>query len=398
MALDLTKAALQLLLSKPILQRQQSENYYAIESAINAFVSEQVQDIEERRLKSQTSWLIPQLSQSLSESTTPRELPQDHTVIAVDGSHIDVDRHSSLQCYLINIGSSVITYGQNPKAVLQNKPSFYADRAALTVANPTGVGEIPIKGSLLGLTRSIMEIEALVDAVEACPEGLPLIALLDGSLILWGLEAFPEYVRSEFIENRFSAALTRLKNVSTHRPLVVASHISSPGSTEVINSLRISSTLCRWDDVNCNTNCGSLPKNNRNCESVSSLKDVDLFEKVLALHDRSSVFKSTSKVVSDHYGEHQICFFYVNIGSEIVRLEIPEWTNVEGINLAHSCIISQSIKGNGYPVALQEAHEQAVINGSDRANFDQLIYENLSSQSLPTITSQKSKSKRMRFI
>ena len=34
----------------------------------------------------------------------PPEVPQDWTALAVDGSHIDVDRHLPLRCHLINLG------------------------------------------------------------------------------------------------------------------------------------------------------------------------------------------------------------------------------------------------------------------------------------------------------
>ena len=398
MALDINKAASQLFNASSILQKQYADNSKALNTAVQAFVDENPDTIENRRLLSKTTWLIPQIPKLLNWSKSPSELPANHIVAAVDGSHIDIDRHSSLQCYLINIGSALIQYGTAPSALLRNYPLFCAEQAALNISNPRGVGEFAIRGTLMGLTRTIMEIEALADLVDECPADRPILALLDGSLILWGLEGFPEYIKSEFIENRMYAAMERLKQVSKQRTCVVASHISSPGSREVMNAMRISSTICGWDTVNCDANCGDIPKGLRNCESLANIKDSDLFGRILGINQRSSIFSSTSKIISEYYNENKICFFYVNIGSEIVRLEIPQWTSNDGIEFAHSCIISQSAKGQGYPLALQEAHEQAVINGSDRATFDQLLYESLSSQSLPTLTSQKSKSKRTRFI
>jgi len=61
-------------------------------------------------------------------------------------------------------------------------------------------------------------------------------------------------------------------------------------------------------------------------------------------------------------------------------------------------LLAQAAKGHGYPIALQEAHEQAVVSGADRDYFAQLVEEMLVSEGLPTTISRKSRSKRTRFI
>ena len=55
--------------------------------------------------------------------------------------------------------------------------------------------------------------------------------------------------------------------------------------------------------------------------------------------------------------------------------------------------MEQCKKGQGYPVAISEAHEQAVISGSDRQRFKQMVEETLQRQGLPTYTSEKERSK-----
>ena len=88
----------------------------------------------------------------------------------------------------------------------------------------------------------------------------------------------------------------------------------------------------------------------------------------------------------------------MNVGDEIARIEMPAWTSEEGVRLAHAGLLAQTEKGHGYPLALQEAHEQAVINGPDREHFARLLYETVSSERLPAPTSQKARSKRTRFV
>jgi len=47
---------------------------------------------------------------------------------------------------------------------------------------------------------------------------------------------------------------------------------------------------------------------------------------------------------------------------------LPEWAALdeELLNLTHSLVLDQCRKGQGYPVALSESHEQAVVTGVDR--------------------------------
>jgi len=70
-------------------------------------------------------------------------------------------------------------------------------------------------------------------------------------------------------------------------------------------------------------------------------------------------------------------FFYLHVGDEIGRVEIPGWIAADEILVNHvaSLILDQSIKGAGYPVALAEAHEQAVVKGPDRDFFYHALYK-----------------------
>jgi hypothetical protein len=102
----------------------------------------------------------------------------------------------------------------------------------------------------------------------------------------------------------------------------------------------------------------------------------------------------------DEYGEHRVHFWYVNVGQELARVEMPEWAalSTETVGFAHAAVLAQAEKGHGYPVALSEAHEQAVVTGRDRENFATLLGEAMAAQKLPVTTSEKARSKRARFV
>ena len=121
---------------------------------------------------------------------------------------------------------------------------------------------------------------------------------------------------------------------------------------------------------------------------------------MLSQGERSDLFVSQSSVVKKRYGAHRVYFFYLKVDDEIARVEIPQWvaTDESRLNLVHSLILDQCRRGNGYPVALTEAHEQAVVTGVDRESFWQLVESSLVDERLPSLGSAKSQSKRMRWL
>jgi hypothetical protein len=128
--------------------------------------------------------------------------------------------------------------------------------------------------------------------------------------------------------------------------------------------------------------------------------DRDIFDCLLSEEERSDTFASTSSIVERHYGEHAVHFFYLNVGPEMARVEVPGWIaeSQDLLNLTHALLVDQSRKGHGYPVAISEAHEQAVVTMGDREEFRLMVGEALQGHRLPVFTSQKNFSKRMKWL
>jgi len=110
--------------------------------------------------------------------------------------------------------------------------------------------------------------------------------------------------------------------------------------------------------------------------------------------ERSSLFESSSHILSN-YGKHRVQFFYIHTGNEIGRVEIPAWAGEEKklLQLIHNSVFDQIKKGGGYPVALSEAHEKAVIRGNERQLFYRLISDQLVQKKIPLKMSGKKFSK-----
>lgn len=332
----------------------------------------------------------------------PQELPVDFCVASVDGSHIDIDRHIPLRCYLINIGGCLLSYGSQPDARLFSRPKVYAGEEELyfTAQDQESNSSAPVEGALLGLKRAVEEVKGLASVVEEAPAELPVLALIDGSLVLWGLagRGYQPFIRDEILKAGLLPALDRLRGMSANRALAVAAYVSLPQSTDVVNTLRL--YLCSSDTTECSRQCNSHRSARTPCDMVNGFLDRHLFEELLQPGERSSLFVTSSSVSRDYYGPHQVHFYYIHTGDEIARVEVPQWVaeNESALSLSHTLILDQCRRGQGYPAAISEAHEQAVVTGQDRETFKQLLDGVLFRKRLPVYTSEKARSKRTRWL
>ena len=346
---------------------------------------------------SKTTWLVAGLVDGLDQHYKAPPIPTEFTIIATDGSHIDVDRHKSTRCYLINIGTVILHYGASPSATLDSFPCLYSGDEDLVIV-PTGIKgrEQPIEGTLLGIKRSVDECHQLAELAAELPQDSLSLALLDGSLILWGLEAYPEFVTEALLDKGFLGYLDDMRRLNSGKKLALASYISFSRSTDVVNALRVA--LCPHDPADCDHYCS--PNKTRECDAVAGVQDRELFSNLLEQGERSAIFTSQSSIVQKHYGVHQVYFFYLKVDDEIARIEIPQWVAMDEnlLNLVHTLVLDQCQRGHGYPVALSEAHEKAVVTGVDREEFWQLVESFLVEERLPSLSSAKSRSKRTRWV
>jgi hypothetical protein len=340
-------------------------------------------------------------AEGLAARNASEEVPQDFCVVSVDGSHIDVDRHIPVRCYLINVGGCALTYGSQPDARLFNRPRLHTQESELYLSNPESSNEsVPVEGALVGLKRTVEEIRELASVAEGLPREMPALALIDGSLVLWGLagRGYQPFVRDEILRGGFLPALDRFEGMARDRRVAVAAYVSLPQSAEVVNTLRLH--LCTRDTVECTRHCNGHRSGLMPCDLVNGFLDRHLFQELLGPGERSALFITNSSISRDDYGPHRVHFYYMNTGDEIARVEVPQWVadRRDLLDLSHALILDQCRRGMGYPVAISEAHEQAVVTGQDRELFKQMLEDALQRNRLPVYTSEKNRSKRMRWL
>lgn len=356
--------------------------------------------------KSRTSWLLPGLADGLDGGVDRPERPAHISIAATDGSQIFPDRHEISSCFLINIGYILLHYGTGEKPLMSSKPTLYYREEE--VFEEWGGRRMFVNRDLVGFRRSLMEFTELADlALAADAEGHPVIALSDGTLILWNLEGKPQDFKDSYLEKTLAA----MDDLRVAR-VPVAGYISQPGSQELMNALKLG--LCPLEVANCDR-CPWKSENQHGfradeidalqgdlwrghglpCSPLEGLNDALLVRHVLAPGQRTPLYRSTSKVLEE-YGDHRIYYFYVHVGAEIGRVEIPEWvaTDAQLLNLVHVSICDQADKGQGYPVALAEAHERAVVRGADRDTFYRFLRDTFVKNDIQTSVSTKSFKKR----
>lgn len=317
--------------------------------------------------------------------------PYSHSVFATDGSQISPSHHEIAYCYLINIGQIMLHYGQSLHPLLDSLPEVFYKTEDLYISRQWGIR----LEEWMGYRRTVSEAEMLAEM--ACnwvlPPGehhdVPNLALVDGSLIYWFLDGLPVEARDKILPP-ILAACERLR--ATKIPLM--GYVSASRSTEGLNFLRLHT--CEYEHPNCVVNCGDLLEKYP-CQKIDSLRDSSFWGSRLEPGQRSPLYRSNLRILDLYEADQRVHFCYVNVGAEVARIEVPAWVVEDQalFNQSLAIMLAQVRKGYGYPVALAEAHNQAVVRGGDRARFFGLLEQQLIKAGLRNVgTSYKEARKR----
>lgn len=339
--------------------------------------------------------------------------PATHTVFATDGSQIAPSHHEIAYCYLINVGRVVLHYGQNRHPLLDSVPEVFYRPEDLYGSRQWGIRTEEWMGYRRTVSEAIVlaelgnaiandttgEINSRTNPNSKILSGMPdrainpksptsILAMVDGSLIHWFLESLPPEAREQILPPILAAwEQLRLAKI----PLV--GYLSAARSGEAMNFLRLQ--RCPYLAPDCQTHCVGQT-DQAPCQVFSPLRDTALWGLLLEPGQRGALWRSSAKIL-ETYGDHRIYFCYVHMGSEVARIEFPAWVAEDEtlLNTALSLTLTQVQKGYGYPVALAEAHNQAVVRGGDRARFFALLEQQMIRAGLKNIgTSYKEARKR----
>jgi hypothetical protein len=344
------------------------------------------QEFVDKLAMSKTSWLVATIHEPLNRTYDLPPRPETVTVVAADGSQIMPSHHEVIPAFLLNIATVVLNYGNGGGAAFTSTPSLFFRDEDIYV--DYGGERVQVTGEMVGMRRTLMEFGSLVDqAVATRNGGNTVCALSDGSLILWQLVGRPPAYQESILTN-FLEYLER----GNQQGVPVLGYISRPRSRDVVNALRIG--LCPEDAPNYDR-CPYEQDERPPCAQIEGLTDRTLFAKLLKAGERTQVFGSKSGIL-DRYGAHRVDFFYLNVGSEIARVELPQWVSDDPalLDLVHAVAYDQARKGMGYPVALAEAHQHAVVRGAERDLFYEMVTAVFRRRGTPMAVSPKNLRKR----
>ncbi|MEW6239153.1 MAG: DNA double-strand break repair nuclease NurA [Candidatus Omnitrophota bacterium] len=368
--------------------QREEEFHRALQKSLQLFRGELSENWiywRERAANGAYPFLVPGFDEPPACAHPVDPAPSPAILLASDGSQIFPSRHEIAPVALINVSRIRIDYKN-----FENPPLMESRSSLLLREDFDGLADSEREISFTDLIsdkRTLDEMSALADMAEEARSRVvresqtPLLALTDGSLILWRLAGreFQSYERK--IIKRYTESMARLQKAD----IPLAGYISQPASREAANLLRM------IREERCSAETGSEPE--------PMLTDAVLFSHLLKEGQRSVLFHSRSKILNE-YGEQRISSFYLNTGSEIARIEIPQWTAAhrEWVDGCAAQCLFQSRLGGGYPIILSEAHECAVVRSADREAFYALLERNLVGQKMRVRYSAKELRKRASIL
>ena len=362
-----------------IVEEKYSENLRKI-SAID-FVIKKLKEIKPEDLKNVT------YKETLSLFGTPIEIPgraikvekeiSDYTAIAADGSEVPINEDFFFPYYIINIGFIALKYGKDHFFFADSNAKIYFEENELY--EKVGNKSFLVRGELLSSKMLLEESKKLEELLkDFYTVEVPVLALFDGTLIQWEIKETSETYKNNFVKN-----FQRMILIAEQLKAPLAGYISGTHSRDVMEMIRIFLEM-KGEDFD--------------KQLLSIIKDADIFKIILRKGERSAIFRSNAPILNLY--KAPIYFFFLNVGSEVVRIEIPEFIAFDNDLLEKTCalILSQSNKGEGYPVVLKEAHEQAVIKSSERVFIEELFIDFLRKKGIIFNQNYKFLSKKIRNI
>ncbi|MFB6273082.1 MAG: DNA double-strand break repair nuclease NurA [Salinibacter sp.] len=344
------------------------------------------QAVQEAVATAQPRRLVAEMREPPAATHEPPERPSPITVVATDGSQINPDRHVEPSFFLLNVSRVAFQYGTTEDALLDATPSLHF-REQLAAQFDAPLDTIP--SELVSALRDDRELSRLLDgATTARVPGRPLVALADGTLIRWMIRGMD----NEILEDELIARYTEHLEGFRDEGLALASYVSLPASTEVVN-------LLRFVGGDLGAAPPDFPEDPPGTPRLDGLLDRHVLATVLGPGERSAVFGSASHIQGEYPTGTDISFFYLKVsgagGGELGRVEVPRWVADDAalLDRVHATMLRECRKGEGYPLALSEAHERAVVRASEREAFFRLMERRLRRAGLNPTGSRKRRSK-----
>lgn len=294
-------------------------------------------------------------------------IPEQATLIAVDGSQVYPDEQAPAHYFLLNIGLYVYHHGRDITPEAYSFPTLYY--------HPTDVhdryGRI-ISNRTVDDRRTVEEMRVLAAAAwDYRQHAQPLVALYDNRLMYLPSNDAQD---SEDLMGRFMGAMTHLQDAGA----ILGGYIDNPFRSKRFIQLLYLMSIQSEEELKAKqvelSRAGDL----------DGLTDQDFFFRVLKDGERSAVMVQNSpqnKSFRDRGENYEIAFFYLKVANptaqRVVRVDLPVWVARQRhkVDALHALLLEQcKLQGrNPYPYAITRADELAWVGGKDKSKLEELI-------------------------
>lgn len=282
-------------------------------------------------------------------------LPAQATILAADGSQINLDRHAEVEYGLVNVGAIQMRLGspQPPSTTVRCELIHDEQLENLTEAS-------------LALKRDLEERSMLVELAAQAPA--PVITFTDGPMELWGSkDATSAEQASEYQQSlkQYLGVLDQLCSLGA----ITAGYVDKPSANLVVRLLEVAR---------------AAPEDLRDLRQYRPLRGVSdwyIYKYLLGPGERSSIFAMQSQSAKNYPGLSALHFFYLNVGRLghpwLARVEAPGWVIGDQTKLdsLHAVLVDQCriLGGRAYPYLLHRAHETALVSHQERDQVTNMI-------------------------
>jgi len=282
-------------------------------------------------------------------------LPAQATILAADGSQINLDRHAEVEYGLVSVGAIQMRLGspQPPSTTVRCELIHDEQLENLTEAS-------------LALKRDLKERSMLVELAAQAPA--PVITFTDGPMELWGSkDATSAEQASEYQQSlkQYLGVLDQLCSLGA----ITAGYVDKPSANLVVRLLEVAR---------------AAPEDLRDLRQYRPLRGVSdwyIYKVLLEPGQRSSIFAMQSQSAKNYPGLSALHFFYLNVGRLghpwLARVEAPGWVigNQTRLDSLHAVLVDQCriLGGRPYPYLLHRAHETALVSHQERDQVTNMI-------------------------
>jgi hypothetical protein len=294
------------------------------------------------------------VQESLDEHHPQPAFQGQMTILAADGSQINLDRHAEVQYCLVNVGAiQMRPASAEPPVTRVTSQLFYADDV-LTITDNT-----------LALKRDLSERALLADLAAQASE--TVVTFTDGPMELWGGKGEGGEEASQYQKSlaEYLQVLARLSDLNA----ITAGYVDKPGANLVVRLLEVA----------------GAPQDKlagiRKYHPLQGVTDRDLYYERLGPGERSAVFAMQSQSAKNYKDQLALHFFYLNTGRPgkpwLARVEIPGWVaaNPRMLDQLHAVLVDQCriMGARPYPYLLHRAHETALVTLEEKEQVTQMI-------------------------